>query len=143
MNHKKEDNLGFYTTNLPYALTICPSDKYQFYNRQDRYTKFHNFWYEQLLCYKKYELFIEISHPHDVLKQGYAGPRLHLHGTIEFKTKSELATFLLYGITNLLKISRIEIDTISDKRIWQDYCMKQTIFKNNYFKLKFVYLFQH
>lgn len=121
----------FFQLHTLYALTICPCDKYQFYRSQDRFDKFRSFWYEQLISLKKYEMFIEISHPHDRQLKGAQGPRLHLHGTITFETNKQLANFLLYKYRSLLQLSILEIDTVSDKKHWYKYCTKQTIFKNN------------
>jgi len=128
MTHPPEQ---FYKLGQWYAITICPMDKYQFFHSQSRYIKFHNFWYEQLLSLSNYELFIEISESRNQIKQGTSGPRLHLHGKIQFKSKKHLQNFLLYKLHALLKLSMLEITKLNDSTSWYIYCKKQTLFPNN------------
>ena len=123
-----------YLVNTPYALTLSPCDKYQFAGRIDRYAKFRNFWYEQFLSLQmKYEMFIEISEPlnQTMLKKGSLGPRLHLHGVIEFHSNRDIGTFLLSTIHKWLKLSNVYVHTIDDLDVWSSYYNKQKLFKKN------------
>lgn len=126
---------NFYYTRTDYAITINPMDKYQFFNKDDRFQRFRNFMYAQLIGLDghgvKYTFYIEISEPRGHHTQGYMGPRLHLHGTITFPTKAALGYWLLYGYSMLCKIGDTDVDTIQDKDLWQQYCSKQRLFKNN------------
>lgn len=127
-----DPNDNFYKINTNYSVTLNPVDKYQFFGRIDRYQKFHTFMYDNFLSFVgKYELFIEISEPRGMKIQGYGGPRLHLHGTISFKSKKQIKWFLLYGYYKILRYSSFDIDTIDDLTKWRIYCTKQTILKHN------------
>ncbi len=130
---KKAEKVNF-KVNTPYAITISPNDKCQFIGRPERLQRFRHFWYEMFLKQGfKYEIFIEISEPlnQSQLKQGSLGPRLHLHGVIEFRTTKEIGQFLLYTIYKYLRVGNVYIHTISDPDVWQGYYNKQKLFKNN------------
>ncbi len=115
-----------------YSITLNPIDKYQYFNSPNRFKRFKSFIYEQLLTFPaKYELFIEISEPHGMHTQGYSGPRLHLHGKIQFNTNKDRYMFLSNGYYKLLRFCSVDIDTIDDLRKWYKYCTKQHIFKLN------------
>ncbi len=123
---------NFYTLNKRYSLTLNPVDKFQFLGKVDRYNKFRNFIYEQLMLLScTYEFFIELSEPRGMHTQGYAGPRLHLHGWIEFKTRRDIGKFLLVDFYKLTRFASIDIDTISNFATWIKYCKKQKIYKKN------------
>lgn len=108
-----------------YALNLNPVDKYQFAGKSDRWNRFVNFVYEQLLTWEyDYYLFIEISEP-TTAKQGDLGPRLHLHGTIEFENNKQVFDFLLNKMYQLTRWCRVHIDTIEDMETWMNYCTKQ------------------
>lgn len=125
----------FYETNKKYSITLNPQDKYQFFGKPDRFRRFRNHVYENLLHLDAnevdYELIIEISEPHEFKTVPYQGPRLHMHGVILFKNISSLGYFLTTGYTKIIKWSSIDIDTIGDMDKWISYCKKQHIFKNN------------
>lgn len=77
----------------------------------------------------EYELFFELS----------ARGRLHLHGNIVFRTVIGIARFY-QQIFNVLKVCRVEIDTIEDPFKWREYlCKQQCIMKPylNGMKLKY------
>ncbi len=134
MNKKTVSASGnFYKINKRYSITLNPIDKYQFVSKMgNRFNTFRNFVYGEALAIKyKYEWFIEISEPHEFKKQGYYGPRLHIHGYMEFRNKKELAEFLLFGYYKLTRWASVDIDTIEDNKIWYDYCTKQKLFKKN------------
>ncbi len=123
-----------YQLHIPYAVTITPCDKYQFAGRVDRFNRFRNCWYEEFLTLKcKYEMFIEISEPLDqkMLMKGTLGPRLHIHGIIQFKTKRELGEFLLSTVYRWLRMANVYIHSISESEVWDSYYQKQTLFKRN------------
>lgn len=123
---------NFFHTNRKYSITLNPIDKYQYYGLPDRIQKFRNFMYDHLLVLTcQYEFYIEISEPRGMHIQGYNGPRLHLHGWLLFKTKSQLGSFLVNQYYMLLKISSVDIDTIDDEAKWLEYCQKQRLIKNN------------
>lgn len=62
----------------------------------------------------EYELFFELS----------AHGRLHLHGIILFRNPMGIAMFY-QQIYNVLKVCRVEIDTINDHIKWKEYLTKQ------------------
>ncbi len=131
MNTEKKAN---YKLRTPYAVTITPCDKYQYGGRVDRYERFRNHWYEEFLTLKfKYEMFIEISEPlnQKMLMKGTLGPRLHIHGVIQFKTNRELGEFLLNTVYRWLRMANVYIHTISESDVWHSYYSKQTLFKYN------------
>jgi len=123
-----------YELNTKYAFTLSPSDKFQCINKLHRFDSFRSLVYELFLCEKfTYELFIEISEPlnQKQLPQGTLGPRLHLHGTIEFKTKSQLGNFLLKSVYKFLRVGNVYIHTMDDTNKWPEYYNKQKLFKRN------------
>lgn len=120
MDEKKQP---FYTPNTWYSITLCPSDSFQYFGKPDRYRKFYNTLYEALLSvHFKYKMYIEISEPRGVIKGN--GPRLHTHGILYLPTRKSVKNFLLEDIYKLTRIGIIEIDTIDDMMIWQQYCRK-------------------
>lgn len=120
-----------YEVNKMYAITIAPSDKYQFQGKQCRQTLFRNFVSEHICgnldC--DYTLVIEYSHPFGKIT---GPPRLHLHGTISFPKKSSLGAFLNIGLFKLLKVGYIKIGHINDPKVWMDYMLKGTILKDSF-----------
>ncbi len=122
---------NFFKVNTWYSVTLNPIDKHQFCHKVDRYDKFHQFMYEQLSYLKcTYEFFIEISEPRGMHIKGYMGPRLHLHGKVRFKSRVEIAHFLLRDYYRLLRFCSVDIDSIDDLRKWYKYCTKQLLFKD-------------
>lgn len=123
----------FYKVNKLYSVTLNPVDQSQFLGKLDRYKKFHTRIYNVLMdvgC--KYDLYIEISEPRstknkEMFLQGYAGPRLHLHGIIQFTTRKMLQKFLLQGFYKITRISSLAIDHIDNLEQWHKYCTKQHI----------------
>lgn len=109
-----------------YTLTICPSDKKQFYNKPNRYQLFHNYIYE-LMLNQDHHTIIEISEPFGQIQQKSSGPRLHTHGIINFPTRQSLESFLIFTLPSWLKLNRIEIDTLTNPAIWYQYIHKQHI----------------
>ncbi len=110
---------------VPYQLNLNPPDRYQYLGKANRLYLFRNFVYTQFLSFIwDYTMFIEISEP-QTMKQGDAGPRLHLHGIIEFGDADEIKQFLLHDYYKLTRWTRIHIDTIADLSHWIDYCSKQ------------------
>lgn len=118
-----------------YAITIAPCNNKQYNSPQNidnknRYQSFRAYWaryIEKLSLYTiNLKMTIEISEPFN-LKKDSLGPRLHLHGTIEFGSRLAIQNFLLYEYYNLLKYNHVDIDTIEDPDYWQRYCKKQHI----------------
>jgi len=103
--------------NTQYTLTISPADRHQFYEtKRDRIAKFREQWYGRLLInlapYATYELHVEVS------KAG----RLHCHGYITIK---DILGFYVYAIPFMRDNTTFEIDTIKDRKVWDEYCTKQ------------------
>lgn len=118
-----------------YAITIAPCNQKQYNTSQNidnknRYQLFRAYWarYIEKLSLQNIilRMTIEISEPFN-LKKDSLGPRLHLHGTIEFGTRIALQNFLLYEYHTLLGYNNIDIDTIEDPDYWDRYCKKQHI----------------
>lgn len=81
----------------------------------------------------KYELFFELS----------ARGRLHMHGVIVFVSTTGIARFY-QNLYNVLKVCRVEIDTIGDNKIWKDYLTKQRHIMKPYLnELKLQYKFSN
>jgi len=122
---------SFYKVGVLYAVTFNPEDKYQFSGKVDRRHKIKEL-YRGILdeCGCTYELKMEFSEPRGMMTQGYFGPRLHYHGTIQFKNNSCLYEFLNITLKKLLSIGIVDIDICTDPAIWQDYCTKQKIIKD-------------
>ncbi len=131
VNIKKVIGEPYYKVNTMYAITINLIDKYQYHNNINRFQKVRNLLHETFMGWPgDYELHIECSEPRGMHTQGRTGPRLHAHGTIQFKTNKHIARFLLINYYKLLRIASVDIDTISDLSVWKKYCTKQHIWKN-------------
>lgn len=128
---------SFYKTGTIYSLTLNPEDKYQFSGKVDRRHKIKET-YRSILdeCGADYKLKMEFSEPNGMMKQGYFGPRLHYHGTIQFKNNSCLYEFLNITLRKLLSIGIVDIDVCNDPTIWWDYCTKQKIIKDKLDSIK-------
>lgn len=123
---------NYYVKGKKYSITINPIDKYQFNATSKRIQKFKSFVYDQLVGIgPEYKLYIEFSEPHGMKTQGYLGPRLHLHGTIEFKSTRDIGNWLCYDMYNIYKWASMDIDVVNDEEIWYNYCTKQKLIKNN------------
>jgi hypothetical protein len=134
MTNKKEIKSlePYYQINKYYAITINPEDKYQKFNVKNngRFKAFHTYMYNYLYVLTcKYRFIIEVSEPRGFHTQGYAGPRLHLHGHIMFRTPKEIGEFLMEGYRMILMIGSMDIDTIDDMATWEKYMNKQNIWK--------------
>lgn len=117
----------FYKVGQTYAITICPSDKYQ--NRRDinRLSKWGNKLYEELLNYPEhgidYILWFEISEPRNTSYDKY--PRVHNHGMIKFRNELAIRKWLLILQDRLSVYGIVDIDSIDDMATWEEYCQKQ------------------
>lgn len=112
-----------------YALTFNPHDTYQFVDSSERFTRFQNLVNELLLdALDKYDIpyvfYIELSEP---MECNYLslGPRLHIHGTVEFKKSEQVFNFLLSSMYQFTRYGIIKLKEITDEEKWENYCMKQ------------------
>lgn len=125
----------YYVKDKLYSITLNPTDKYQYFGKIGRFKLFRSFIFQEIQHWSQmgidYELYIEISEPRGMKVPPYRGPRLHLHGYINFKTISSIGYFLSLGYYKLLKFTSVDIDTIADPKAWLSYCKKQHLFKNN------------
>ncbi len=116
----------FYVPNVMYSITINPSDKYQFLGKPERLIKFMNFMNENVISWNQiginYELYFELSEPRNTTG---VGSRLHMHGTIEFRTNKAVRSFLLNEMYKITRYAVFDIDTIDDPLYWKAYCTKQ------------------
>jgi len=106
-------------TSVWYSISFNPDDNHQYFNEEyilQRLKKFNQYWnvtfnkYLNNTCY--YKLQMEIS----------SRGRLHYHGRINIVN-------IISFICALRMISlhgTYEIDTIKDKEIWDNYCVKQS-----------------
>ncbi len=123
-------NEPYFSIKTNYTITLNPSDKYQYFGKEQRLAKYNNQLYESFIGLGiDYYLVTELSEPHKFQIQGKKGPRLHSHGIIRFPTTKSLALFLMHGYYTLLRIYGIEIDTITDIETWYSYMTKQKLFK--------------
>ena len=124
--------IPFFKTGTLYSITINPVDRFQFFGNPLRLQKFRSHVYEAFLPLEcKYRLFIELSEPNGFKTSGYKGPRLHCHGIINFPKKKHLLSFLMDYYYRILRTMSVDIDTISDKEYWLNYCTKQNLIENN------------
>ena len=109
-----------------YALTYNPCDQYQYFGQSNRLVQFKDFINETFVGYPSkgihYELYIELSEPRNKTR---TGPRLHIHGTLKFHSKKAVRWFLLIGFYQLLQNGILDLDTINNQQIWDQYCKKQ------------------
>lgn len=102
----------------PYTFTVNPSDKYQFWDTEDRVVSatgyMNTFFLKQIGKFSFIELQMEIS------PKG----RIHYHGQIMFYSYSQVKSFYLETIPFLLKSYEIEIGLIDDISDWKIYCEK-------------------
>ncbi len=112
-----------------YSFTFSPDDKHQYFGEKDRMRKFRNFVYEELLMLDSYHIdytfYIELSEPKTNYPNSRNGPRLHCHGTLQFKSTLSIRNFLLYGLYNFSRWCNYDLDTIDDLRVWEKYITKQ------------------
>ena len=123
----------FYKIGKPYAVTVNPSDEYQYYGYKDRYHRWRELMaltFESLTPKQiMYEFHAEISEPRQAcIATHKKGPRLHCHGTVIFTKRNGLRDFLTEILPKWAKYSMVDIDTIDDIEIWQEYCEKQKLF---------------
>lgn len=109
-----------------YTLTINPENKLQCFNSHTRVNDCLKELDHVLFYIKNCELYPELS------KTG----RLHYHGTIWFNSTDEIINFYL-NLPHTLKKCTIEIDTISNKDVWDDYCTKQIRFHEYFVKMTY------
>lgn len=126
----------FYRIKQPYSITINPMDKFQYLGKPNRIISFRNFIYEKLISWVDHDIDyyfkMELSEPHQNLKQGYSGSRYHLHGIIVFKTTNALHWFLEQQIYKVCRYAHLDIDTIADISQWVEYMQKQKIIPKQY-----------
>lgn len=120
----------------PYALTIKPNNKAQFFGLQSREAKFDklisDFLINNQIQGMKYLLFTELSEPLTPNADSN-GPRLHLHGFIFFEDNRSIKQFLMrYSYLMLAQLGTYELDTVNDIDYFLQYCQKQ----QPYLKLK-------
>lgn len=118
--------------NTEYTISINPDDSHQFTggtpNKSPYDRLYHVIRYIQNTHMVKldkqthYKLYPEISLPKADNKTGIC--RIHVHGTIKFKTYEALYVFYMYILNNLKAVATVEIDTISCKETWSNYTKK-------------------
>lgn len=119
-----------YKTNVLYALTINPSDRYQYIDKKkwaDRYKSCHDYivrlFSDASLNQTYYHLWEELS---EVTNSKLS--RYHLHGVICFETQDALRYWLL-EMTIFLMPTQWELKPIDDLCKWESYCQKQGLLK--------------
>lgn len=109
---------------VPYTFTFNPSNAYQRWNHEDRLKLMQNW---MILVFSvipaKIKGKIEIS------RMG----RIHFHGTITFPSTTphtgcsayeNVSNFYVDHVGNLTDKGAVEIDTIADPKVWDEYCCK-------------------
>lgn len=104
------------TADAAYAVSISPSDEYQWFSDGSITNRLKLFVISALIRLKKIAgidllLFTEVSQ----------GGRLHFHGYAKI---TSVPLFYLKGIRQLQKYGTYEIDTIKEREKWDVYCMK-------------------
>lgn len=101
-----------------YAISINPSDRYQWTEVKDDEHRFRQTLLTLLVKLKNIrgvsalKLYTEIS----------SSGRIHFHGLINF---NDLVKFYTIGFRQLSKFGTFEIDFIKDQDVWTKYCSKQ------------------
>lgn len=102
-----------------YSITICPDDSRQFWKNEVRDMKVHGEYRNYI--FSNYD----ISEYHVVLYQELSRTgRIHYHGKIKFLTMNSIHKFYLKQIHILQEYNIIEIDTIKDDKVWEEYITK-------------------
>lgn len=103
-----------------YALTINPSDKFQYFANPHRISLCIKDIKETILFYKYilFELYMEIS------PKG----RIHWHGRIGFDSQYDVTMFYIFAVHGLLTKSTVVIKDIDDNDKWTEYITKQKDF---------------
>ncbi len=119
--HPKLEDVAINTT---YSFTISPDNSIRRYMDFD---KIHEDIKKRLSKVKniKVSLYPEMSD----ISLNY-----HFHGTLKFATLSSIFVFYKTVLRNSIKIWTWEIDTISDHKIWGEYCLKQQDKWKTYYK---------
>ena len=100
---------------IDYAITINPSDDYQYFKSEDRLKEFTEFWQiyiQTLQCQIKLNL--------EVSKLG----RLHWHGHIKFHTQKNINMFYINNVHALSLRSMHLIKPITEPEEWNTYISK-------------------
>lgn len=101
---------------------IIPGEKYAFtvnladtYKDKDQYVMAYRWFLQKYVKPNaRFTMHFELS------KMG----RLHMHGYIIFKDGKSIAQFY-FNLNDMQQKCSMEIDTISDAKKWQEYCIKQ------------------
>lgn len=111
-----------------YAITIAPTDQWQYFGQLKRIKLFSDKFYEQFFMFQSddidYYFNIELSEPRC---KSVNGPRLHLHGVIQFKTNKGIRDFLISQYYSLTRYGMVDIDSIDDIKFWNKYIHKQIL----------------
>jgi len=110
-----------------YAVTINPSDKYQYFGKDGRLDAFMRYWALFFSHFHNigYSLQVELSEPVTGSEKGEQLPRLHFHGVFRFCDNASIRDFLLEYAVSLSKTARYSIKPLDDPTKWDTYCHKQ------------------
>lgn len=100
-----------------YTLTVNPNDSRQFFDKDNRMTKF-------LSYFKMYIVPMFIGDVNGFIEISPTG-RLHFHGTLKFRNNDQIYRFYLDNVHKLTTMCMLEIDTIDDIKVWNKYISKQ------------------
>lgn len=118
--------VNYYVPGRWYSFTICPRDQLE--TNCNRWKAMCVRLYECVISafsnYASFRYNIEISEPHDTLKETTI-PRIHAHGRFLLYDQHSVLQFLLFGLYNLTQLGVTEVDTIEDLDKWDTYCTKQ------------------
>lgn len=123
MTHTQKQTFKEYEVLTPYEFTINMHDDYQYPFHELRIMKSMKI-LRDVLEHNTflYHFKTELSEPHFGDRKTIT--RIHFHGVILFRDKSELHLFLLLTMNQLMKIGRICINSFR-KDIWLPYIDKQ------------------
>lgn len=101
-----------------YAITINPDNDHQFFGikADDRVIKAVEYMKSIARAYPNISLEMAL----DISCRG----RIHWHGVLTVFAPENIKVLYLEFIPYLLKGNQIEIDTIEDDRVWDEYCHK-------------------
>lgn len=120
---------NLYVPDKWYSLTINPTDVLQYWNSKGK--RCSNF--VSAMCKKLKDLCL-VAHFRLYPEFAPITGRLHYHGIIKFRSDMGVISWYNAYAHHFKDNFMYEIDTISDRKVWEDYCRKNEKVMKLYFK---------
>lgn len=130
-NERKEDTADTFKFNSDevFEITIAPDNEHQYLDKKDRKTPRYVLWRKRLAShlqqydeYMTYYLLPEITHPQSSHHIKLA--RLHVHGIIKFRSRLQLASFLVEQYHRFINFGLVQFNKYRPD-IWEKYMYKE------------------